>query len=144
VKLPEAPHASSAATRKVMQGNRKRDTRPELALRAGLHARSLRFRKDFPLEIRGARPTRVDIVFTRARVAVFLDGCFWHGCPQHGLMPKANSHYWAPKLERNRRRDGQVTAALEADGWTVLRIWEHVPLAEAVERVVVAVAASAG
>jgi DNA mismatch endonuclease, patch repair protein len=127
-----------------MQGNRKRDTRPELALRAALHARGLRFRKDFPLAIRGARPTRVDIAFTRARVAVFVDGCFWHGCPQHGLTPKANAHYWAPKLERNRMRDSQVTAALEADGWMVLRIWEHVRLAEAVERVMATVEASSG
>jgi DNA mismatch endonuclease (patch repair protein) len=83
------------------------------------------------------------VAFTRARVAVFLDGCFWHGCPIHGNTPKANAHYWRPKLEHNRTRDRQVTAALEADSWTVLRIWEHVPVAEAVERVVAAVEASA-
>jgi DNA mismatch endonuclease, patch repair protein len=122
-----------------MKGNRRADTKPELALRSALHARGLRFRKD--LLVRASNGTRVkaDIVFTRRRLAVFVDGCFWHGCPEHGHTPKANSHYWAPKLKRNRDRDARVTAALDADGWKVLRIWEHEPLADAVELITEAV-----
>ena len=118
-----------------MKANPSFDTKPEVALRAALHARGLRFRKNFPVAIHEARGTRVDVAFTRARVAIFVDGCFWHGCPIHGTMPKANPHYWPAKLARNRARDLLVTESLERDGWTVLRIWEHVPLAEAVETV---------
>lgn len=70
-------------------------------------------------------PGKPDIVFTRARLAVFVDGCFWHGCPQHGTNPKSNSEYWTAKLARNRARDAVVTEALEADGWTVIRYWDH-------------------
>ncbi len=134
------PHPTSAAVTAQMKGNRRADTRPEVALRAALHARGLRFRKDYRLPIPGARPTRVDVVFTRARVAVFIDGCFWHGCPEHGRVPSTNAHYWPAKLARNRERDRRVTAGLEADGWTVVRAWEHEAVEGVVERVAAAVA----
>jgi DNA mismatch endonuclease (patch repair protein) len=87
----------------------------------------------------GGDKVKADIAFTRARVAVFVGGCFWHGCPDHGNTPKANTHYWGPKLKRNRARDRHVTAALEADGWTVLRIWEHEPISDAADLIVAAV-----
>jgi len=106
-----------------MQANRRRDTGPELAVRRLLHARGMRFRVDVAVE-RGVR-SRPDIVFTRRRVAVYIDGCFWHGCPQHRTQPKANSDYWTPKLQRNVERDVAVTLALQDAGWTVLRFWEH-------------------
>lgn len=133
------PHPTSAATTATMKGNRRADTRPELMLRAALHSCGLRFRKDYPVRIHGARPTRVDIAFTRARVAVFIDGCFWHGCPLHGNVPTTNPHYWPEKLRRNRERDDIVTRSLERDGWTVVRLWEHMPLLDAVDRVALTV-----
>lgn len=118
-----------------MEANRRADTAPELALRSALHARGLRFRKDFLVRTRSGVRVKVDIVFPRARVAVFVDGCFWHGCPEHGLTPRANPDYWVPKLARNRERDARVTAALAFERWTVLRIWEHEDVGEAAERV---------
>jgi DNA mismatch endonuclease (patch repair protein) len=87
-----------------------------------LHASGLRYRVDFAAL--GGRK-RADIVFTRARIAVFIDGCFWHRCPQHGTSPKTNSSYWGPKLDRNVERDGQTNFELRSAGWTVLRFWEH-------------------
>lgn len=105
-----------------MRGNRRRDTKPELAVRRLIHAAGLRYRVDFaPI---GGR-SRADIVFTRARVAIYIDGCFWHGCPIHATYPKRNSDYWLPKLERNVERDRETDARLELAGWTVLRFWEH-------------------
>lgn len=106
-----------------MLGNRRRDTAPELAVRRRLHAAGLRYRVDFAPTSRKRR--RADIVFTRLRIAIFIDGCFWHGCPKHRTSPKANSDYWGPKLLRNVERDRETTAALLADGWIVLRYWEH-------------------
>lgn len=104
----------------------RRDTDPELAVRRTLHARGLRYRVDFPIRIPGHRLVRPDIVFTRARVAVFIDGCFWHGCPEHGKRPTiANAEYWVPKISGNVERDARHTALLEEAGWTVLRFWEH-------------------
>jgi DNA mismatch endonuclease (patch repair protein) len=107
-----------------MQANRRVDTRPELRLRSALHRLGLRFRTDLPLSLPELR-VRPDVVFTRHHLAVFLDGCFWHSCPEHGATPKANSAYWTAKLERNRRRDARVAAALETAGWKVVRVWEH-------------------
>lgn len=105
-----------------MIANRGRDTIPELAIRRRLHAAGLRYRVNFaPL---GGR-FRADIVFPRCRIAVFIDGCFWHGCPEHATLPKQNSDYWLPKLRRNIERDRETTSRLEATGWTVLRFWEH-------------------
>lgn len=84
---------------------------------------------------------RPDVVFPVRRVAVFVDGCFWHGCPIHGTQPATNRTYWAQKIEANRHRDASATDALEADGWTVLRFWEHEDAAMAAERVLEAVRA---
>ena len=106
-----------------MLGNKARDTKPELAVRRLLHADGFRYRVNFRLDPSLRRTA--DIVFTRCRVAVFIDGCFWHGCPLHGTSPKANSGYWGPKLARNVERDRETTALLTASGWTVLRFWEH-------------------
>ena len=106
-----------------MRANRGRDTGPELAVRRALHARGLRYRVDHPLPF--DRRRRADIAFTRARVAVFIDGCFWHGCPEHGATPRTNTEFWRAKIERNRARDRDTTERLEAMGWIVLRFWEH-------------------
>lgn len=94
--------ATSAATRRTMIGNKRRDTKPELEIRRRLHALGLRYRVDFRLD--ASSRTRADMVFTRRRIAVFVDGCFWHGCPLHGATPKSNVDYWGPKLQRNQER----------------------------------------
>lgn len=96
-------------------------TGPELALRRELHRRGLRYR----VNVRGL-PGRPDIVLTRARIAVQVDGCFWHGCPDHAVAPQSNGAWWKEKLAANRSRDARNDAALRAEGWIVLRIWEHV------------------
>lgn len=106
-----------------MQGNRSRDTAPELAVRRLLHAAGLRYRVNARPEP-GLRRT-ADIVFRRARIVVFIDGCFWHGCPDHYRQPTSNSDYWLAKISRNRERDAQTTTVLEDRGWTVLRYWSH-------------------
>ena len=115
-----------------MQANRRRDTRPELALRRELHRRGLRYRVD-AAPLRGGR--RADVLFRRARVAVFVDGCFWHRCPQHGSSPRTNSPYWQVKLDGNVERDAETTATLTREGWQVIRIWEHEPTQDAADRV---------
>jgi len=107
-----------------MQRMPRRDTRPELALRRELHARGLRFRKEYR-----ALPGRPDVAFTRARLAVFVDGCFWHRCPLHGTLPKHNADWWLAKLDANVARDQRQDRQLVDSGWTVIRVWEH----EAVE-----------
>ena len=137
--VPTGSWATNAATRTSMLGNRSRDTLPELLVRRALHARGLRFRVDLRPE--AELRTRADIVFTRRRIAVYIDGCFWHGCPQHGTSPKANADYWAPKLARNIERDRESTVALESRGWAVLRFWSHEPVDEVVERIAARVAA---
>lgn len=115
--------ASSPASRKVMQGNRSRDTSPELAVRRLLHAAGLRYRVAFrPLP--NLRRT-ADIVFTKPRIAVFIDGCYWHACPEHRTVARSNAVYWSEKLARNVARDADTTSQLEEAGWTVLRFWEH-------------------
>lgn len=114
----------------------RRDTNPEREVRCLLHARGLRFRVDYPIRLAGLRPIRPDIVFTKRRVAIFIDGCFWHGCPEHGQRPGIrNGHYWSPKIAGNRERDARHTAALVAAGWTVLRFWEHEPAAAVANRI---------
>nr|WP_256387019.1 very short patch repair endonuclease [Mycolicibacterium sp. GF69] len=126
-----SPTASSAAVRASMQANRSRDTRPELALRRVLHSRGLRYyvaRRP----IRTLRRT-ADIVFPRSKVAVFVDGCFWHGCPEHHTVARANAEYWAEKVERNRSRDHETTELLRLAGWTVIRVWEHESVQEAAD-----------
>jgi DNA mismatch endonuclease, patch repair protein len=117
-----------------MQANRRRDTAPELAVRRLLHAAGLRFRVDYPIEA-GERRVRPDVVFTRRRIAVFLDGCYWHGCPEHCRIPTLNRNYWTAKIQRNRTRDERTTEALSIAGWTVLRAWEHEKAEDIAERV---------
>jgi DNA mismatch endonuclease (patch repair protein) len=107
-----------------MRRNLKTDSGPEAKVRSRLHRRGRRFRKHLAIRTRD-RMVRPDIVSTRARLAVFVDGCFWHCCPEHGNQPRANTDYWRPKLERNVARDRAVDAALACTGWTVLRAWEH-------------------
>lgn len=118
-----------------MKGNRKRDTKPEVALRALLHRAGLRFRKDYALRPDDGPLIRADIVFPRRRVAVFVDGCFWHSCPEHGTQPRSNSSYWGPKLARNRERDQEVDTRLHAAGWKVVRVWEHEDLGAAARQI---------
>lgn len=125
--------ASSAATRAVMRANKGRDTRPERALRSALHARGLRYRVNArPLpEVRRT----VDVVFPGQRIAVFLDGCFWHGCPEHHRPASRNSEFWTTKIEGNKARDADTDRRLTEHGWTVIRVWEHENPDEAADRV---------
>ena len=121
--------ASSPAVRKSMRGNRSRDTAPELALRRELHRRGFRYyvnRRPLPDVRRTA-----DLVFPGPRVAVFVDGCFWHGCPEHHTVARTHADYWAEKVRRNRERDVETDELLVAAGWTVVRIWEHVGIGDA-------------
>jgi DNA mismatch endonuclease (patch repair protein) len=124
-----------------MRANRRTDTKPELALRYALHRLGYRYRKDYRLDLDGGRRVRPDIAFTARKVAVFVDGCFWHACPEHGSKPRANEWYWGPKLVRNVERDRINDAALILAGWTVVRLWEHVPIDEAVSTVLTALGA---
>jgi DNA mismatch endonuclease (patch repair protein) len=117
-----------------MQANKSRDTAPEVALRSALHRRGLRFRKHAKV-LPGVRLTP-DVVFTVERVAVFVDGCFWHGCPEHWSVPRRNRDFWASKIERNRTRDRETDVVLVEAGWTVVRVWEHEDLRAAESRVV--------
>lgn len=112
-------HEASLRMAKV----RQKGTSAELSLRKALHARGLRYRLHVPLL---TKPRRVaDIVFSSARVAVFVDGCFWHGCPQHASWPKSNAEFWREKIETNRTRDADTDQRLRAMGWKVVRIWAH-------------------
>lgn len=109
-----------------MAAIRRRDTAAERRIRSLLHQDGLRFRVDFPIRVGRARPIRPDVVFQRARLAVFIDGCFWHGCPHHGRRESGkNSEYWGPKISRNRERDAEQIETLRGNGWSVLRVWEH-------------------
>ncbi|QNN51791.1 very short patch repair endonuclease [Nocardioides mesophilus] len=134
---PYESWASSPASRAVMRANRRRDTAPEIAVRRLAHATGLRYRVD-------ARPLpnlnrRADLVFRRARVAVFIDGCYWHGCPEHGTVAKTNADYWGPKIARNRKRDAETDKLLTDAGWTVVRVWEHAAPREVVDQIIAAV-----
>jgi len=116
-----------------MVANRSKDTGPERAVRASLHARGYRYRVSYrplPSVRRSA-----DIVFTRQRVAIFIDGCFWHGCPDHFIAPKSNAEYWNAKITGNKTRDRDTDRRLEEAGWTVIRCWEHERVADVVARI---------
>ena len=117
------PTSTSITTSRRMSRQRTRDTGPEMFLRRELHRRGLRYRVDAALP--GLPRRRADVLFNRARVAVFVDGCFWHGCPDHKTTPAANGAWWAAKLARNVERDRHTDAHLRSLGWTVLRFWEH-------------------
>lgn len=127
------PAASSIDVLRRMQAQRRRDTVPELALRSQLHRKGLRFRVD-RVVLPGIR-RRADVVFARARVAVFVDGCFWQACPQHATRPRANADWWAEKLAANERRDRDTDQRLDAAGWRVVRVWEHEDMAAAAEQI---------
>lgn len=116
-----------------MQSNRSRDTGPELRLRSELHSRGLRYFVDRAPTANLRR--RADVVFPRKRVAVFIDGCFWHGCPEHFTIARTNAEYWAEQVERNRARDLDTNARLAAERWTVVRVWEHEEISTAADRV---------
>ncbi|RZU73630.1 T/G mismatch-specific endonuclease [Micromonospora kangleipakensis] len=116
--VPSSPMVSAQMSRLP-----RRDTGPEVQLRRLLHAQGLRYRVQLPVP--DWRRRTIDIAFTRVKVAVFVDGCFWHGCPEHGMVPRSNQAWWASKLEANRRRDAETTAHLQSRGWRVLRFWSH-------------------
>lgn len=127
------PPPSSEGAKRRMSATGQRDTAPEIAVRKLLHRRGLRYLVD-------ARPLtnlrrRADIVFSSIRLAVFIDGCFWHGCPEHGTWPRANEDFWRAKIKGNRRRDRETDRLLREAGWTVVRAWEHEDPAKVAGRV---------
>lgn len=119
---PKKPIPLSPAMRERMQKTKRRDTGPEIALRSALHRAGLRFRID---RAPPGQRARADILFSKVRVAIFVNGCFWHGCPIHGTWPKNNADWWRAKIEGNRERDRRTDASLTQAGWSVLRVWEH-------------------
>lgn len=120
---PSSPGVSARMSRQA-----SKNTGIELAVRRLLHSAGLRYRVEYPVP--GMPRRRIDVAFPRAKVAVLIDGCFWHGCPQHATQPKANADWWRHKLDRNMARDRETTEHLLATGWTVLRFWEHMPAEE--------------
>ena len=130
-----APSSPAVSARMSRQGSR--DTAPEVAVRRLLHSAGLRYRVNVPVP--GMPRRTIDIVFPKAKIAIFMDGCFWHGCPQHATQPKANAEWWQTKLGKNVVRDQETTEHLRAAGWTVLRFWEHEVPASVAEEVRIAV-----
>jgi len=130
------PAASSASALARMRQQRRRDTKPEMALRRAVHALGFRYRVDVTVlpDIR----RRADLVFPTEQVAVFVDGCFWHGCPTHSTAPRANAAWWADKLAANRARDLDTNRRLGAAGWHVERVWEHEDPCDGAQRVAAA------
>ncbi|WP_346773821.1 very short patch repair endonuclease [Cellulosimicrobium sp. SL-1] len=131
--VPAHPGSSSVVVSRRMSVAKRRDTAPEVALRRELHARGMRYRVAYPVP--GQRRRTIDVAFTRAKVAVFVDGCFWHGCPEHGMMPRSNGDWWKTKLAANQARDRDTDRLLRELGWTVVRVWEHEPPLVASDRV---------
>jgi len=125
--VPAHPGSTGEAVSRRMSTLKRKDNDAELAVRRLLHAAGLRYRVHYPVP--GLPRRSIDIAFPRAKVAVFVDGCFWHGCPEHGTRPTSNSEWWAAKLEANRLRDEDTSRVLADSGWRVLREWEHVPTA---------------
>lgn len=134
------PEPLDQSIRRRMQQQRRRDTALELAIRRSLHARGHRYRVDYRLE--PTLRTRGDIVFTRRKVVVFVDGCFWHGCPEHATAPKNNAAWWRDKLQTNVQRDRRVDAQLAELGWVVVRVWEHEEHGDAIGKVEAAIQSS--
>lgn len=131
--MSEDPVPSSAAVSRQMRRQRERDVPRELVIRRALFREGYRYRVHAKV-VPGTR-READLAFPGARVAVFLDGCFWHGCPEHGSVPKANNAWWATKLEDNRRRDRDSERRLADAGWTTVRVWEHEPVEAALARI---------
>ena len=131
--VSDRPRPSSDRVSEQMSRVARRDTRPELALRREIYGRGMRYRVDAaPVSnMRG----RADVLFRSARVAVYVDGCFWHGCSEHGVLPKRNREWWRAKLQATRRRDRATERELRSLGWAVLRIWEHEDPVEAAIRI---------
>lgn len=128
-----AANPSSGEASRRMARVRQKDTSAELDLRRILHARGLRYRIQVPLL---SKPRRVvDVVFPRAKIAIFVDGCFWHGCPEHASWPKSNAAFWRAKIETNRSRDVDTDQRLSALGWKTVRIWEHEDTSDAASRI---------
>ena len=127
-----APRASSELVRRVMQANRPRGTKPELAVRMALKQVGLRFRTDIAPE--ASLKCKADFVFRKAGVCIFVDGCYWHGCPRHFVPPKTNFAWWREKIADNRRRDRHKRIQLRKMGWTVIRIWECALTPQRIER----------
>jgi DNA mismatch endonuclease (patch repair protein) len=117
-----------------MKANRRRDTQPELRVRRALHALGVRFLVDAPVP-GTSRRRRADVLLRGARIAVYVDGCFWHSCPDHQHLPRANREWWMRKLDSIVERDIDTDAAVHAVGWWPLRIWEHEDATEAAERI---------
>ena len=131
---PEPARTSpGGALSRKMSRLRRRDTLPELTLRRELHRRGLRYR--LQQKVPGNNRRTIDVALTRARVAVYVDGCFWHGCPEHRHEPKQNSTWWEWKLANNRQRDADTDAELLRAGWVVVRVWEHETAQAAADRV---------
>jgi DNA mismatch endonuclease (patch repair protein) len=136
------PEPPSDGERRRFARQRRRDTVPELALRSALHSQGLRYFVDrAPLPRMSGR---ADIVFPRTRVAVYVHGCFWHGCPEHGTWPRRNAEWWRDKIERNRARDRATEHELVAAGWEVITVWEHDDPDVAASRIAQAVRARRG
>ena len=129
-----APSASSPVVRRVMQANRSFDTASEAQLRSELHRLGLRFRKH--VNVDPEVKCKADIVFRRARLCVFVDGCYWHGCPKHFHAPKVNREWWNEKIADNRKRDRRKTSALRKRGWRVIRIWKHEIASRGIDQIV--------
>ncbi|MEU0450199.1 very short patch repair endonuclease [Streptomyces tendae] len=131
------PSSASVSARMSRQGSR--DTAPEIAVRRLLHASGMRYRVNVPVP--GMARRTIDIVFPRTKVAVFLDGCFWHGCPLHATQPKSNAEWWRNKLDKNIARDSETSLHLAEEGWTVMRFWEHEPVQDVARKITETVAA---
>jgi DNA mismatch endonuclease (patch repair protein) len=125
---------SPQARTRTMAAIRSTNTSPEMRLRRALHARGVRYRLGQAVHA-GGRKVKPDLVFKGRRLAVFVDGCFWHGCPEHCRRPNSNTDYWGPKLDRNLARDAATNAALAEAGWVVVRVWEHEDPATVADRV---------
>lgn len=121
-----------------MSRQTSRDTAPEIAVRRLLHADGFRYRVNVPVP--GMPRRTIDIAFSKAKIAVFMDGCFWHGCPEHATQPKANAEWWRAKLNRNVVRDRETADHLRSEGWTVFRFWEHEAAEFVTQRITAAVA----
>ena len=122
-RVPAHPGSTSSAMSHRLSHQPRRDTKPELRVRRRLHALGYRFRVAYPVP--GLTRRTIDIAFPRQRVALFIDGCFWHGCPDHGTSPVGNANWWVTKITTNQRRDRDTGEHLVRAGWTVLRFWEH-------------------